>query len=222
MKTKLALAASVVAMGFATPAQADILTYNVSDATSGSCSHGLWTNTLGSGCSNRYSFRDGTIFSVDTDAGTGTFTGTAINNLGTVATLDLSLSGLVDTLDGTGFDYKAGGGPYDPATQDYFTNASGTIKVGDRTYTLNPSDPFAGNTVFQFGNGANDKTSAFGGSSWINMLKPWGKALPHWDLNFNLSHVPTEVPAPAGALLLGLGLAGVWGARRRKGAKAAA
>lgn len=222
MKTKLALGAAVVAMGFATPAQADILNYNVSNATGGSCPHGLWTNTLNSGCSRYYSFQDGSTFSVDTDAGTGSFTATAINNLGTVATLDLSLSGLLDTLNGTGFGYKGGGGPYDPASQDYFTNASGTITVGSRTYTLNPSDPLAGNTVFQFGTGANDKTGDFGGSAWLNMLNPWGYAIPHWDINFDLTHVPTQVPAPAGALLLGLGLAGAWGARRRRKAKAAA
>lgn len=221
MKFKLALGAAVVAMGFATPAQADILNYDVSNATGGSCPHGLWTNSLNSGCARHYSFQDGSTFSVDTDAGTGTFTGTAINSLGTVATLDLSLTGLLDTLNGTGATYKGGGGPYDPATQDYFSSASGTITIGGQVYTLNPSDPFAGSTVFQFGPGANDKTSDFGGSAWLNMLDPHGSLLPHFDINFDLTHVPTQVPAPAGALLLGLGLAGVWGARRRK-AKAAA
>lgn len=221
MKFKLAIGAAAAAMAFATPAQADILNYQVSDATGGACSHGLWTNSLNSGCDRYYSFQDGSMFSVDTDAGTGTFTGTAINHLGTVATLDLRLSGLLDTLDGTGFDYKAGGGAYDPANQDYFTNASGTITVGGRTYRLKPWDPMAGDTTFQFGTGANDKTGDFGGSAWLNMLSPWGRSLPHWDINFDLTHVPTQVPAPAGALLLGLGLAGVWGARRRK-AKAAA
>ncbi len=222
MKIKLALGAAVIAMGLSTPAQADILNYDVTNATGGDCAHGLWTNTLNSGCSRYYSFQDGSLFSVDTDTGTGTFTGTAINRAGTVATLDLSLSGLIDTMDGTGFDYKSGGGPYDPANQDYFSSASGTINVGGITYTLNPVDPFAGNTSFQFGDGANDKTGDFGGSAWLNVLNPLGALLPHFDINFDLKPSPTQVPAPAGALLLGFGLVGVWGARRRKAKVAAA
>lgn len=218
MKKYTALAGTVLALGLATPAQADVLNYGVTDgATYGSCSHGLWTNTLGSGCERRYSFQDGSTFSVDTDNGTGTFTGTAINSLGQVATLDLTLSGFLDTLDGSGFDYKAGGGPYDPSVQDYFTNGAGTITIGSNTYTLNPSDPFAGNTVFQMGFGANDMTGNFGGSTWLNILDPHGRALAHWDINFDLAQIPgTPVPAPAGLLLFGLGLAGVWGARKAR------
>ena len=220
MKKQIAMAGAVLSLGLmATPAHADILNYSVSNATGGSCPHGLWTNNTftSNSCNKKYAFQDGTMFSVDTDAGTGTFTGTAINQLGEVATLDLTLSGLLDSLDGTGFDYKAGGGPYDPSVQDYFTSAMGTIMIGGATYTLNPSDPFAGNTVFQFGVGANDKTGDFGGSSWINMLDPHNNALAHWDINFDLTHKPgTPVPAPAGLLLFGLGLAGAWGARRAR------
>ncbi|WP_271079329.1 PEP-CTERM sorting domain-containing protein [Aurantiacibacter sp. MUD61] len=218
MKTKLALSGAALAIcAVATPAQADVLNYGVTNATGGSCPHGLWTNSLDSGCSRYYSFQEDARFSVDTDAGTGTFTGTAINPNGEVATLDLSLSGLLDSLNGTGFGYKAGGGAYDPSVQDYFTNASGTITVDGVTYTLNPSDPFAGNTVFQFGTGANDKTGDFGGSSWLNMLDPHLNSLPHFDINFDLALIPgTPVPAPAGLLLFGLGLAGAWGMRRRK------
>lgn len=225
MKYTIAAAGAIMALGLATPAQADILNYNVTNATGGSCPHGLWTNNAftSDSCNKKYAFQDGTTFSLDTDAGTGTFSGTAINALGEVATLDLSLSGFLDTLNGTGFDYKAGGGPYDPATQDYFTNASGTITIGGNTYTLNPSDPFAGNTVFQFGPGANDKTGDFGGSSWLNILDPHGNALSHWDINFDLSLIPgTPVPAPAGLLLFGIGLAGAYSLRRRKKALAPA
>ena len=170
MKKQLALSAAILSLGMiAAPAQADIIDYNVTNATGGSCPHGLWTNTLNSGCERLYSFQDGTRFSVDTDAGTGTFTGTAINSAGTVATLNLSLSGLLDTLNGTGFDYKAGGGAYDPSTQDYFSNASGTITIGGVTYTLNPNDPLAGETTFQFGPGTNDKSGDFGG--WLSARK---------------------------------------------------
>lgn len=218
MKKQLAISGAILSLGLmAAPAQADIIDYGVSSATNTSCPHGLWTNTLGRGCSRLYDFQDGSRFSIDTDTGTGTFTGTAINSYGKVATLDLTLSGLLDTLNGTGFGYKAGGGAYDPNTQDYFSNASGTITVGGRTYTLNPSDPFAGNTVFQFGPGANDKTSDFGGSAWLNILDPHGRALAHWDINFDLALIPgTPVPAPAGLLLFGLGLGGVYAARRSR------
>ncbi|MBH5321151.1 PEP-CTERM sorting domain-containing protein [Aurantiacibacter sediminis] len=219
MKLKLALSSAALALAtIATPAHADVLDYDVSNATNQTgCSHGLWVNSLRSGCDRRFSFQDDVTFSVDTHAGTGTFSGTAINAQGEVATLDLSLSGLIDTLDGTGFDYKARGGPYDPSVQDYFTSAMGTITVAGITYTLNPSDPFAGDTVFQFGIGANDKTMDFGGSSWLNMLDPHLNSIPHFDINFDLTHVPgTPVPAPAGLLLFGLGIAGAWGIRRRK------
>lgn len=205
-----------MAMSMAVPAQAEIITYDASSTrfTNG-CSHGLYT---GGSCERRYSFEDGTVFSVDTDAGTGTLTGTAINTLGQVATLDLSFSGFLDTLDGSGFDYKQnGGGPYAPSLQDYFTNGMGTITIGGQTFTLNPADPFTGNTVLQFGEGANALNSAFGGSAWINVLDPHG-AGKHWDINFNLT--PTSVPAPAGLLLFGLGLAGAISLRRRKRAAA--
>ena len=218
MKIKLATGAAIIAMAFATPAQAEVIDYDVSNATSGSCPHGLWTNNAftSDNCNKRYSFQDGTTFSVDTDAGTGTFSGTAINRLGQTATLNLTLSGLLDTLDGTGFTYKAGGGPYNPSTQDYFTGAMGTIMIGGATYTLNPMDPFAGQTTFQFGPGANDFTSDFGGSAWLNILDPHGNALRHWDINFDLGHRPVAVPAPAGLALFGLGLLGAWGASRRR------
>ncbi len=217
MKKYLAVAGTVLALGMASPAHADILNYGVTNATGGSCAHGLWTNSLNSGCDRYHSFQDDTLFSIDTDAGTGTFTGTAINPSGQTATLDLSLSGFLGSLGGTGYDYKAGGGRYNPRVQDYFTNAAGTITIGGTTYTLNPADPLAGHTTFQFGRGANDKTGDFGGSAWLNLLDPSGHALSHWDINFDLSLIPgTPVPAPAGLLLFGIGLAGAYGMRRRK------
>ena len=223
MKTfKLTALAGAAAMAMtAMPAAADIITYDVSDATSGSCSHGLWTNNTRSGCAKYFSFQDGTTFTLDTDAGTGTFTGTAINSLGETAILDLSLSGYLDALN-SGFDYKAGGGAYDAATQDFFTSAAGTIKIGNKTYTLNPHDPLAGSTTFQFGDGANDKTGDFGGSAWLNVLHPWGYQLPHWDINFDLTKRPTEVPAPGGVALFGLGLMGLWAGSKRRRKVAAA
>lgn len=58
------------------------------------------------------------------------------------------------------------------------------------------------------GFGANDKTGDSGGSTWLNILDPHGHALAHWDINFDLAQIPgTPVPAPAGLLLFGFGLA---------------
>lgn len=208
-------------MAIAMPAQASVIDYDVTSHNAGtsSCPHGLWTNNaFHSGCSKKFDFQDGTTFSVDADAGTGSFVGTAINNLGQVAELDLTLGGLVDALSGE--DYKAGGLPYDPTTMDFFTNASGTITVDGAVYTL-AADPFAGDTTFQFGTGANDKNSAFGGSAWLNLLNPHGYAIPHWDINFNLAKRPTDVPAPGGLALLALGVAGIWAGRRRRAVRAA-
>lgn len=222
MRKVLALAAASLAFT-AVPASAGIIEYDVTDYNVGSsCSHGMWTNSRNTGCSKYFSFQDGTVFSVDTDALTGTFTGTAINNLGEVATLDIALTGLVDALP-AGNTYKAGGGAYDPNKIDFFTDATGTITIGGTVYSLQPGDPFAGSTLFQFGEGANDKTSAFGGSSWLNLLNPNGTDFTgsrHWDLNFNLFR-RTDVPEPSMLLLFALALLGLFGGTRRRFAKVA-
>lgn len=221
---KLTATAGAAAMAVAAmPAAADVIEYDVTDATSGSCSHGLWTNTRNRGCSRHFSFQDGSTFSLDTDAQTGSFTGTAINRLGETAVIDLSLSGFLDDLTGTGFDYKDGGDPYDGSVMDFFTNAAGSITISGQRYTLNPHDPLAGHTTFQFGTGTNDFTSDFGGSAWLNILNPLGHALRHWDINFDLTRRPTAVPAPGGLALFGLGLMGLWaGQKRRRKVTAAA
>lgn len=215
-KALFGIVAGASLMAIAAPAQASIIEYDVTDYNSGSsCSHGLWTNTRNSGCSRYFSFQDGSTFSIDTDTGTGTFTGTAINDLGETATLDLSLSGFSDTLPGGG-TYKAGGLSYDPDRIDFFTNATGSIDIDGATYSLQAGDPFAGSTSFQFGTGANDKTSAFGGSAWLNILDPSGALMPHWDINFNLALRPgTPVPAPGMLVLLALAVGLVMGRNRK-------
>ena len=217
-KLAIAIAFGASTMALSAPAAASVIDYSVSSHNSGtsSCPHGLWTNNaFHSGCSKKFDFQDGTTFSIDTDAGTGSFTGTAINDLGEVATLDLAFTDLVDALP-SGYDYKAGGGAYDPSIMDFFLGGSGTITIGGDTYSLG-SDPFAGNTSVQFGFGANDKDGDFGGSAWLNIIDPNGVHLPHWDINFDLAEIPTTpVPAPGGLALLALGLAGVWAGQRRR------
>lgn len=218
MKKALMLAAvSAPALAIAAPASASIIEYDVTDATDTSCPHGLWTNNaLHSDCSRKFSFQDGTTFTQDTDAETATFSGTAINDEGQVATLDLFFSGFQDELTGSQ-SYKGGGGPYDPSTMDFYSNASGTITIDGAVYSLNPSDPLAGTTTLQIGPGANDKTGDFGGSAWLNILDPSGYALSHWDINFDLTPRPgTPVPAPGGLAIFALALMGLWAGRRRK------
>lgn len=206
------------ALAFAAPAQASVIQYDVTNASGGSCQHGLWVNSLRSGqCNQRFSFQDGTTFTQDTNAGTATFTGTAINGSGEVATLNLNFSGFQDAL-GPHQIFKDGGGiAYDPSLIDFYNTGSGTITVGGETFTLYPSDPFAGETLFQFGTGANDFTGDFGGSAWLNVIDSSGRHLPHFDINFDLALRPgTAVPAPGALALFGLALAGVWAGRRRR------
>ncbi len=215
------LTAIGLAAAYATPASASVIDYSASNYTGGSCKHGLYTGNVGRGCSRRYSFQDGTTFSWDTDAQTATLTGTAINRAGQVATLDLNFADFLETTQGTNFDYKAGGLAYDPATDspdiDFFTSGSGTITIDGNVFTLNPNDPFAGNTGFQFGTGANDKNDNFGGSAWLNILNPNGHSIRHWDINFNLDQIPTDVPEPGALGLFGLAVSGLWfGTRRRR------
>lgn len=228
MKKYLLLAATAApVLALATPANAAIIQYNVTNATGGSCPHGLWTNDLyNRQCKRKFAFQDGTMFTQDTNAGTATFMGTAINSLGHVATLNLSFSGFQDALL-PGQDYKKGVGglPYDPATMDFYSMASGSIDIFNgsttQTYSLNPADPLTGDTTLQIGPGANYFSSDFGGSAWLNILDPSGKSIPHWDINFDLALKPgTPVPAPGGLALFGLALMGLWAARRRRTAMA--
>ncbi len=213
---KMAIIGAAMTTAMAAPVSATVVEYDVTDATDTSCSHGLWTNSVGSGCERKFSFQDGTTFTQDTDTGTATFTGTAINSIGQTAILDLSFDGFQDALDPTQA-YKGGGGAYDPSTMDFYSGAAGTITIDGATYTLNPADSLAGTTTLQVGAGANDKTGDFGGSAWLNILDPSGWSIPHWDINFDLTARPgTPVPAPGGMALFGLALIGLWAGRRRR------
>ncbi|MEQ8849854.1 hypothetical protein [Botrimarina sp.] len=173
--------------------------------------HGLWTNNFinGSGYQNYFDIQAGTKLVQNLTAGTATLIGTAVNLDGLSATIDLVLSGFADTISPS--DYKAGGGPYDGATQDFYSTVTGTITIG------NPFGPVdilsvAGTTYFQLGPGANDKDLQFGASTWVIPEDPADstKKLNHWDLNLALTRtrIPPSsfepVPEPAGLLVWSL------------------
>lgn len=209
----MALAAATLS---ATTASAEVLIFNASNYEAGNNKHGLWTNNTNSGADRFYAFQPDMIFTVDTDTGTGSLTGTAINGANNVAEINLRLGGFLETTLGSAFTYKQEGGlAYDPVTDtqdvDFFTSASGSIEIDGYSYMLR-ANPFAGGHAFQYGQGANAKNGAFGGSSWLLVEGENGEQPRHWDVNFNLSAVPE--PATWAFMIFGFGAVG--GALRRK------
>lgn len=233
---KTAIAACAI---IATPqiAQANVIDFDVTDSRTTTsrgvtCSHGLFIARFGSTCNQRFALQDGAVFSLDTNAQTATFTGSAINQRGNVANINLNFDDFLETTAGTGFRFRdqsnIGFVPsLDAPDIDFFSGGSGTISVDNQVFTLNPRDPFLNNTLFQFGTGADNTRDAFEGSAWINLLDRYGRSIGSSDLNLALtprltnstggSTGGTPVPAPAGLGLLALGLMGLgFGLRRTK------
>lgn len=202
------------------PIQAEIIVYDIKDGGA----EGLSGFTVGGGApipDPYWSFEPGSTFTVDTNAGTGSISAQVINNLGVLTPLELEFSGLLDTLDGTDFYYVQGqGAPYNPATQDYFTRASGTFDYAPlgEPFRVDADDPLTGNSVVQFGEGANYRDpEEFGLAAWLRFINPvTGDTYDNWDINVALHRQPTPVPEPAPLALLGLGLAGIAFTRRRR------
>ena len=213
-------AALAVATLPTTAASAAVIVYQATNYEAGAGKHGLWTNNTNSGSARFYAFQPDMLFTIDTNAGTGTMTGTAINGSGNVATINLSLGGFLETTDGSGLTYKQqGGSAYDEVNDvfdvDFFSTGSGVISIDGYDYTLR-ANPYAESTAFQYGQGANAKNGAFGGSAWLLVTGEQGEMPNHWDLNFNLSAMG-GVPEPStwAMLIFGFGAIGA-GMRRKK------
>lgn len=211
MKSLIKASAFVAATLFATTASAVPTVYDVSDAA-GNCNggpHGLWTNhAMGSpSCDANYFSISGTL-TVDEDAGTAALSATAINPDSVLATIELTFGGFTD--DHTSLPVKTGGGSTHIADWIFFTTVDGTIDIAG----LGSFDALGltGGHGLQVGLGANDKTSDFGASVWLDMSGGHSGG-NHWDINMDLTK---RVPAPAVVLMLGTGLLAFGFAGRRR------
>lgn len=189
--------------------------------------HGLWTNGQRYGGnqagSNYYDIKD--MLFTQFDDGTAALTGTAMNSIGTVATVSLRFDEYSTSIP-AGSAYKGNNGnpPADiefyadfGAKTNLFTN---TIKFSgngvDETINI---DRMVGDYGFQIGTGANDKTGEFGASAWI--LTDFHTSDPQrWDLNLTLTKITSggfrSVPEPGAAAIWSIMLLGLIKARRRR------
>lgn len=185
--------------------------WNISDAA-GNCpggTHGLWTNrAMGSpSCDANYFSISGTLTQFDN--GTATLFATAVNPDSVEAVIDFTFGGYTE--DHTTLPLKNGGGASPAQISDwvFYTTIDGSITIDG----LGSFDALGltGGHGLQIGWGANDKTSDFGASVWLDMSggHSGGK---HWDINMDLV---AQVPEPSMLLLLSTGLIGFALVRRK-------
>ena len=198
----------------------DVASYN-------SNAHSLYMNGA------KYHFGVGASFQRFSD-GTGSLTGTALNNGGKGYQVSLNFDGFRDWSQqmAAGLDAK-GKGYGDHTSWTYMDMAIGSTltKVGGSNngsvYDL-LMKPIGGPYTFQYGIGANDKQAGvLGLSGWFYTAgsKNNGTGSPCKKNNnnnggstcdFNLNLSPTPVPVPAGIALLPVGLGALVSLRRRK------
>ena len=207
----LLMASVISSSAYAVPTNS----WTVSDAA-GNCDggpHGLWTNeTLGTpSCGANYFSISGTL--TQFDDGTATLFATAINPDNVEAVIDLTFGGYTE--DHTSLPLKTGGGSANVADWVFYTTVAGTIEI-DGLGTFDALGLTGGHGL-QIGWGANDKTTDFGASAWLDMghaqsIDEYVNLNGHWDLNLDL----VAVPEPSALLLLATGLVSISVFRRKR------
>lgn len=189
--------------------------------------HGLWTNQYRPGtgsCLQYFDFDSTQSTLTQYDDGTAHLDAIAVNDGNIVATIDIWFEGFTDTY----AHNKTGGGPV-AADWDYYTSIRGgsSIVIDGNTFLVDVHDRGSNNGttggsddfVFQIGTGANDKTSVFGGSSWLDVFgivdnSPVTYAGgAHWDLNMDFT---ARVSEPSILMLMSGGLMIAGFATRRR------
>lgn len=187
--------------------------YHATNVTSGNQDHTFYFNPAIGGPNKHWQFVGGYgIFTVNgSGAGaTATLTGEIVQNgsPGNRFGVDLSFQGAAGQ---NGAGLKCGGGCGDSASWQFFQSITGSLTglAGTVVGTVLDLSHRTGTPFPQLGNGANDKNSGFGFSTWFSVDNRPGQ---YGDINLNLS----PVPLPAGVVLLLTGLAGLGAARRFK------
>jgi hypothetical protein len=181
--------------------------WKVSDAVS---THGLYTGDQTFHNDNSFHFGSDARLTELSD-GTAKLTGSAADS-GVNWQFNVLFGGFSRVSDGA---VKTGGGPKLNSWEYYYQVGGGLSNSLGNSFTVARFGP-----ALQIGLGANDKTSAFGGSAWLENYDSRGNNLSgHWDLNFNLQAAP--VPEPETYAMMGLGLAGLGLMVRRKKASTA-
>lgn len=186
--------------------------YHATNVTSGSQDHTFYFNPAIGGPNKHWQFDGVGIFTVNgSGAGaTATLTGEIVQNgsPGNRFGVDLSFQGAAGP---NGSGLKCGGGCGDSANWQFFQSITGSLTglAGSVLGTVLDLSHRNGTPYPQLGNGANDKNSGYGFSTWFSVD---GRSGQYGDINLNLS----PVPLPAGVILLLTGLAGLGAARRFK------